>query len=188
MVGLAHRILFDLIQTSAGADAVAEVKRRAGVPEDRYYRLDQAYDDAEWRRLFAATCEVLGTTPEQAEETYADFLCRDALRRWPMWFQMSGDAREFLERQPAIHNSFATGVQSPAERDRVNDKFSLEKLDDGFVMHYRSPNQLCGLYRATARWILRHYEDEAEIDETACQKHGDPECEIRVRWIAPQAR
>ncbi len=51
-------------------------------------------------------------------------------------------------------------------------------------MHYRSPNQLCGLYTATARWIINHYGDDASIEETKCLKQGDSECEIRIRWAA----
>ena len=55
--------------------------------------------------------EVLNTTQEQAEEAYADFFCKDALERWPTWFTMSKNAREFLEKQPRIHHGFATSVR-----------------------------------------------------------------------------
>ena len=70
----------------------------AGVPEERQFRINEAYDDEEWQRLLAATCEVLDITQEQAEQAYADFFCKDAQQRWPRWFQMSENGRQFLER------------------------------------------------------------------------------------------
>jgi hypothetical protein len=185
MIGLIHKTLFGLIEHLAGGDAVAEVKRRAGVPADQVFRLDEAYDDGEWQRLLEAACQVLRVPQCQAEEAFADFFCRDALRRWPTWFAMSRSAREFLERHPSIHNSFATGVRDPATRQAIGDKFDLRKYPGELVMHYRSPNRLCGLYMALARWIIRHYGDQADVEETRCLKKGDRACEVHVRW--PQA-
>ena len=51
MVGLMQKLLFDLLESTAGADAVVEVRRRAGVPEDKEFRIDEDYGDEEWRRL-----------------------------------------------------------------------------------------------------------------------------------------
>jgi predicted hydrocarbon binding protein len=182
MVGLIHRTLFSLVESAAGNDAVVEVQRRAGVPRDKVFRMDQAYDDAEWQRLLAAACEVLGVTQPQAEQAFAEFFLRDALKRWPRWFAMSRSAREFLERQPKIHNSVATGVRDPATRRAIEDKFRVDSRDGELVVHYKSSNQLCGLYQALARCIIAHFGDKATIDEVRCMKNGDPECEIHIRW------
>lgn len=182
MVGLIQVVLFDLIEAKAGPDAVREVRRRAEVPQDRVFRIDEAYDDDEWRRLFAAACTVLGVTPEQAEGVFAQHFCADSRKRWPMWFAMSPNARAFLERQPKIHNGFATGVSDPERQKEVNDKFNLERRPDELVMHYRSPNRLCGLYKELARCILRLYNEQAEIREPRCIKSGDAECEVHILW------
>ena len=182
MVGLVQKLLLDLIESSADADAVREVKRRAGVPEDKTFRMDVAYDDEEWRRLLAATCEVLNVTQEQAEEAFADFFYKDSIKRWPMWFQMAKSARDLLELQPRIHNGFATGVQDPTAGRAINEKFQLETHNGELVMRYRSANQLCGLYKALARKIISHYGDDATIKETQCLKNGDPECELHICW------
>lgn len=182
MVGLIQKLLLGLIEESAGANAVAEVKRRADVPADRIFRMDEVYDDAEWRRMFGATCAVLDITAEQAEEAYADFFIKDARRRWPMWFKMSKNAREFLVRQPAIHNGFATGVRDTESRQAITDKFDIEVNDQDLVVHYRSPNKLCGLYIKLAERIINHYGDNATVKEKRCSKNGDAECEIHVQW------
>ena len=184
MVGLIQKLLFDFIEETAGPEKLLEVKRLAGVPAEKVFRMDEVYEDEEWQRLFSATCEVLGVTQEQAEEAYAEFFYKDGMKRWPMWFSMSKTAREFLQRQPKIHNGFATGVRDQKASQAINDKFNLEEVEHGIVMHYVSPNQLCGLYTALARLIINHYGDEASIEETKCLKQGDSECEIHIRWAA----
>ncbi len=182
MVGLIQKLLFDMIESSGGADAAREVRRRAEVPQDKQFHINEVYDDAEWRRLFSATLDVLNLTQEQAEEAYADFFLKDAQTRWPMWFQMAKNAREFLIRQPKIHNGFATSQQDVALRAAIDDKFEVEERAGELVVHYKSPNRLCGLYMALARWIINHYGDNAVVEEAYCAKNGASECEIHVRW------
>jgi hypothetical protein len=182
MIGLIQKVLFDLVEERAGLEALAEVKQSAGVPLHRIFRLGEVYSDAEWQNLLAATCRVLGANEEQIMELYADQFGRDALARFSKWFEISANSREFLERQITIHNVFASGVRDPDSRKAVVDKFRIETFDDRIVTHYRSPNKLCSLYRALARWMFKYYGDEAVIEETNCMHRGDEECEIHVIW------
>lgn len=182
MVGLIQKMLLDLVEAAAGPQAVKDVKRAADVDESRVFRLDEVYEDAEWRRLLAATHQVLKLSPEEAEAAFADHFFKDALNRWPMWFKMAKTGREFLERQPEIHNNFARSMELPEHRENIGSKFRVDKQDAELVTHYRSPNQLCGLYKALAERILDHYGDVATIEETCCIKNGDEECEIHIRW------
>lgn len=184
MVGLIPKILYDLALQSGGMETVQRIYRAAGIPEDRRYRIDMVYPDDEWQRLLGAASEVLGVSLADIETVYAEQFGKDSLQRWPIWFQMSRNAREFLERQPTIHNTFATGVRDPEARHGIRDKFRVESRDEELVTHYRSPNHLCGLYIALARWVLKHYGESASIEETRCLKKGDPECEIHIRWPA----
>ena len=182
MVGLIQKILLDLVEEKAGLEGVAEVKRRAGVPPARVFRIAEVYSDEEWQRLLGAACAVLHMSEAELLDAYAEVFGRDALLRFPIWFQISANSREFLERQVTIHNVFASGVRDPEARRAVVDKFRIEKRANEIVTHYRSPNQLCGLYKALARWMIRHYGDEAVIDEHKCMLRGDDECEVHVRW------
>lgn len=182
MVGLIPKMLLDLVEKVAGPEAVAEVKRCAGVSSDKTFQLDVVYSDTDWQRLLASTCDVLKISSEQAEETYAEYFYLDAQKRWPRWFEMCVSSREFLERQPVIHNCLAAGLGNPQERQAVTDKFRVDKLEGEIIAHYRSPNRLCGLYKSLARCIIKHYGDKASIEESLCMKKGDPECEIHVRW------
>lgn len=182
MVGLIQKVLLDLIHEVAGPVAVAEVRRLAQIPEGHNFRLDTAYPDDEWQRLLAATGRVLNKSQDELEVAYAAYFGRDALRRWPVWFEMSANARQFLERQQTIHNTFATGMRDADARSGIRDKFRIEARPHELVTHYRSPNNLCGLYKALAQWVLDHYDERATIEETSCTKRGDAECEIHIRW------
>jgi hypothetical protein len=182
MIGLIQKLLLDLVEEKAGPEAVTAVKRAAGVPLDRVFRIGEVYSDTEWQNLLSAACRVLGANEDQVMELYADVFGRDALVRFSRWFEMSANSREFLERQITIHNVFASGVVDPNKRKAVVDKFRIETFDDKIVTHYRSPNKLCSLYKALARWMFSHYADEAVIEETKCMHRGDEECEIHVIW------
>ncbi len=172
-----------MVESAGGPGAVAEVRRRAGLDADCDFRMDAAYDDGQWRRLLAASCEVLSVSPDEAELALADWFMRDAQMRWPTWFAMARTAQEFLQRQPAIHNSFASGVCDARQRAAVCDKFSVAAQPGRLIVYYQSPNRLCGLYRALARCVLAHYGESASITELGCQKRGNPRCEIYIDWL-----
>jgi hypothetical protein len=182
MVGLIQKLLLDLVEEKAGADAVSAVRLSAGVPPDRVFRIGEVYSDEEWQRLVRGACDVLRWTEAEAMDAYADFFGRDALSRFPMWFEMSANSREFLERQVTIHNVFASGVRDPDARKAVVDKFRIERHKDEIVTHYRSPNRLCSLYKSLAMWMFRHYGDDAVLEEPKCMLRGDEECELHVIW------
>jgi hypothetical protein len=183
MVGLIHHIFLDWVKVRRGVEAVSEVKRRAGVPEEKVFRLSEVYDDEEFQRLLGAGGEVLGLSQSRFEDEFAAACFEDILERWPTFFRMSRDARELLERQPAIHNSFASGALSPTARRDITDKFRLERLENETVAHYSSVNRLCGFYMAIARRVVDYYENEATIEELQCMRKGDPECEIHIQWL-----
>lgn len=182
MVGLIHKILFGMIDNAAGETAIAAIRQGAQVPIDREFRIDENYDDMEFQKLLATTCESLGLSQDQAEAAFATAFYNDSIQRWPTWFRISRNAREFLKRQPAIHNGFATGVSDPEARKAIRDKFALREEDDRLIVHYKSPNNLCGVYIKLAELILQHYGESAKIEQKTCSRRGDEACEIHVVW------
>jgi hypothetical protein len=176
VLGYPLKLLLNAIETRHGHEGVVKTLAEAGLPTDRVYRLNEPYADNEAQRLTAAASQRISV------EDIADAFFRDTLARFPTWFEMCKTSREFLEMQPEIHNTFAHGLQRPEERNAVRDKFRLEKFDDELVVHYRSPNHLCDMYKAIAQHVFRHYHDKATINESRCMKRGDPECELRIRW------
>jgi hypothetical protein len=178
VLGYPLKTLLKAIESRHGHEAVVQTLAEAGLPPDRAYRLNEPYADSEAQRLTAAASHRLSV------EEIAEAFFRDTLLRFPTWYEMCKTSREFLEMQPKIHNTFAVGLQRPEERDAVLDKFRLEKLDDELVVHYRSPNRLCDIYKAIAERVFQHYHDKATIDEPRCMKRGDADCELRIRWTS----
>lgn len=176
MLGYPLKLVLNLIEEKHGRDGVVRTLAEAGIPADRTYRLNEVYSDSEAQRLTAAAFRHLSL-----DDIAAAFF-KDTLARFPTWFDMCKTSRAFLEMQPEIHNTFAHGLQRPEERDAVRDKFRLEKLEDELVVHYRSPNRMCGMYKAIAQYVFDHYKETATIDEPRCMDRGDDECEVRIRW------
>ena len=177
MLGYPLQLVLNAIERRHGYDAVVQTLAEAGLPADRTYRLNEPYSDGEAQRLSAAAFQRVSL------EDIAEAFFKDTLVRFPMWFEMCKTSRQFLEMQPEIHNTFALGLHRPEERDAVRDKFRLEKLDDELVVHYRSPNRLCEMYKAIANHVFEHFHEKATIHELRCMNRGDVECELRIRWM-----
>jgi hypothetical protein len=186
MVGLIQKILLDMVEAEGGPEALAATCEAAGVPPDTPFRINVDYDDAACRRLFDAAAVHLGRSEPELMDLYADYFCRDALERWPVWFEMSANAREFLERQPVIDNGFARGLAGAGDHPAVRNKFCpAEGPDDELVIHYRSPNRFSPLYVALAGWVLRHYGEKADITVRPLPGEEDfpgEAVEICIRW------
>jgi heme-NO-binding protein len=176
VLGYPLKLLLNAIERIHGEEAVVQTLVEAGLPADRVYRLNEPYADSEAQSLTAAASKRITL------EDIATAFFEDTRVRFPTWFEMCKSSRDFLEMQPQIHNTFAVGLQRPEERDAVRDKFRLEKLDDQLIVHYRSPNRLCDMYKAIAKRVFQHYHDKATIDEPLCMNRGDAECELRIRW------
>ena len=184
MLGLVPKVLMDWVSSVYGPETALTIRERAGCSSELEFRINEVYEDELWRRLVIASIEVLEYSPDRLEEEYAHYFLKDAQKRWPAWFKMSKNAREFLERHPAVHNNFADAVRDPESRERIKDKFRIEKLGDRIITHYRSPNRHCHLYVSLAKEVLLLYGEQANIEETKCLKRGDPECEISISWAS----
>jgi hypothetical protein len=176
VLGYPLNLVLKAFETRHGPAALEQLLAEAGIPPDRVYRLNEPYADSEFTHLWLAAAGRI-TTDEIAEAFF-----KDTVVRFPTWFAMCKTSRQFLEMQPEIHNTFAHGLQRPEDRDAVREKFRLEKLADELVVHYRSPNRLCDIYKSVARHVFEHYRDTATIEEPKCMKRGDGECELRIRW------
>ncbi len=184
MLGYPFRPLLQAVEAKGGEAAVAEAKRRAGVPPDRVYRMSEIYADEECQRLLAAAGEVLGLGVEDTCDLWAEAFLKDTQKRFPAWYEMCADARALLECHPEIHYGFAASLDDPKASKAITDKFRIEKRERELIVHYRSPNRLCFLYRALARRVIAHYGDEASVEEPRCLHRGDDECEFRIRWAS----
>ncbi len=183
MVGVIHQLFFAFVEKNFGAPAVAEVKRRAGLAAGQEYRMDAAYSDEEWQRIVGAAVELSGLPAEKAELAFAKYCGEQLSVKMAGFFKGSTSARDFLKKQPSIHNMMASSVRDAEAKKKISDKFRLEEANGETVMHYVSPNRHCTLYRGLAEWVAEYYRERIAIEEPRCQKRGDPECEIHVKYL-----
>jgi len=181
MIGIIHQLLFDFVRGNWGEEAVQEVRRRAGLDDAVKFRMDQAYPDEQWRKLLASAVELSGLSSDDAELAFAKFAGGELRKRMGGFFHGCNSTREFLERQPTIHNSMASSVRDPQSRKAIADKFRVEQAGPETIVHYVSPNRHCTLYRGLALWVADYFKETVEITEPRCMKRGDPECEIHIR-------
>ena len=183
MIGIIPKILVDLIKRSAGDEQLSEIFKLADIPLDRAYDIHKPYADSEWQQLFNNTLKVMALSKEQAYTLYADAFVNYVLELFPSWFEMAKNSKELLLLQPVIHNGFASSVIDAEKRKTVEDKFRIsENADNELIVHYNSPNRLCGLYVALAKRVAEHYQDKIDVRETSCLLEGDDCCTLAVSW------
>ena len=98
----------------------------AEIAPDFVFRMNEPYPDTQWQAMFDAACGVLQKTSIEIEHLYAKAFFTFTYEHFRSWYDMCANAREFLELQPMIHNSFATGLREPGARRAVTEKFRLD--------------------------------------------------------------
>ena len=174
-------------------DEIGGVERRrliladAGLDADAAdFRLDTDLPDPACRRIVEAACIRLGVTEQQTFDAFAPFFVAQAARDFPGFFRGIHGVRDFLLRQPAIHNCLAAGLRDP-QRKAVADKFHVTAVPGGVRVRYNSPNRLARLYVALAQVMALRYGEAVEVRFT----EGGPDspcCIIAVEVLAGHAR
>lgn len=163
MIGWIPRVLVDFLDAVAGAEARRAILADAGLdPEATRFRMDTDLPDPACRRIVEAACARLGLTEAQAFAAFAPHFLAAARATFPGFFRGVTGTRAFLMRQPAIHNSLASGLRDP-QRRAVADKFRVEAMPRGVRVHYASPNRLAALYAAVAHELARGFGEVAQV-------------------------
>lgn len=178
MIGIIHKVLFDVLHQAGGDDLVQKVTEAVGINADEI-RISETYPDEEFAQLFATALQITQLPRAQIVDLYADAFLGYANALFPAFFAMSDNAFEFLRRQPKIHTSLSASLISDEEREKVEQKFSLVEEDDGSLnLSYFSKVGLCDLYHALAYKIAEHYGDEITISAETCG--GGKQCSLRL--------
>lgn len=186
MIGVIQNILMKLVEEKFGPNAVKEILKKTNLPSDFTFRIDTFYSDKEFITLFQNCCEAANWSEQEACDEYAVIFLREAKILFPHFFAMSKTSKEFLLRQPAIHNSLGAGLRDKKVRQNIADKFHIEEIDGVLYTHYNSPNQLCTLYISLANQLIKEYGEEGQVSSVSCARNGDTECIIRTSWESKQ--
>lgn len=167
MIGWVPLVLVDFLDTAAGEAQRRAILASAGLDADASnFRLDTDVPDPACRRMIEAACSHLGLTEQQAFDGFAPHFVARAQRDFPGFFRGIGSLREFLLRQPAIHNCLAAGLREP-QRKAVADKFVVTAIPRGVRVHYHSQNRLAALYVSVAHVMARHYGETVDVSFTS---------------------
>lgn len=190
MIGIIPRLWVTHLRQIATPTQVADILGSLGHPPSFEYALDQPYTDEECARLMQGSMSALQLSEEAMFAGFARTFVQDSVQRWPVWFEMAPTARDFLERQPRIHDRFSRGLNHRDMQDSAyQSKFDITTTAQGLRVLYRSPNRLCRLYLAMAQALLAHYGDEqAQMTQPCCVHHNDLFCEIHITWPTPVAQ
>ena len=168
MIGVIHKVLFDLLHQQGGPDLVARVAGSVDLDPETI-RISESYPDEQFATLLQSAITETGLPRYVVIDAYADAFLAYARNLFPAFFSMSSNSFEFLKRQPKIHTSISASLLEESERDRVENKFSLIEEDDGSLsVSYRSRVGLCDLYHALAHKIAAHYGDSLVISAETC--------------------
>jgi hypothetical protein len=185
MIGIIHKVLFDVLKQAGGDDLVEQVTESVGINSDEV-RISETYPDEEFAQLFASALQITQLPRAQVIDLYADAFLGYAQELFPAFFAMSDSAYDFLRRQPKIHTSLSASLACDEEREKVEQKFLLVEESDGSLnLSYFSKVGLCDLYHALAHKIAEHYGDEITISAETCG--GGKQCSLRLYFNNPPA-
>lgn len=183
MIGIIHRVLFELLEREGGAELAQRVGTAAGLSPDAV-RISDTYPDEQLKRLLEAALAHTGMSRQAMVDAYAQAFLDYALALFPAFFAMASDSRDFLRRQPKIHTTLGAGLAALEDRQNVHQKFQLEEADDGsLLVSYRSVTGLCDLYHALAHKVAAHYGDHLLIRAEHCGSGGG--CTLRLIFNPP---
>lgn len=183
MIGLIQKLVLAMVAEMGGIEAVHEVKRRTGIPEDFEFRIDTDYDDTQMNMLLANACDVLKVSEDAALKAFSAYFLRDIQARFPVFLARAQTSRDFLLQQTTIHNMLGSGLRNAEKLKAINDKFSVEKLEGGDLqVYYKSKNQWCTLYRELVYDVAKLYQENLSLTTTQCRKRGDERCAFRLHW------
>jgi hypothetical protein len=186
MIRRVHGVIFasfrDFVLTEFGAEAAKEIL--AGRP---VHVMTEAYPDEEFLALVEAACRVTGIDEERLVHDFGVFAGGTTFPRlYPAFFSIAGGTRQFLLTvEDLIHELVRATI--PNARPPQLDVGPLG--EDGVRVTYASPRRLCILLTGLVEGTAAHYEEQVEIEESACMRRGAAACvfDVRLRRPAPAA-
>jgi len=169
-----------------GEDLRDRVLDRASVERDRQFRIDTIYSDAECLKLLDSAREEIGCSDKELFDIYASAFVAETQKIFPQFYATCSTSEEFLRKQAAIHALIGASLRDKDQQQSINDKFEIEDSSPGnLLVHYDSPNKLCGLYHALAHAVADVYDDKLSVRTVNCSKRNSKgtACEFLVTWL-----
>ncbi|WP_299962452.1 heme NO-binding domain-containing protein [uncultured Roseobacter sp.] len=185
MIGIIEKVVVECLLEAGGDELRLDAFLKAGIPNDRVYRIDSHYPDEETQRLIAATLEVTGLSEDALFKLFSARFFEVIAQVFPKFIEMAESSEDLVRMQAKIHALMASGTRTPEGSSETEDKFTVEEQSDHhLIVRYRSHLQLCGLYIKLVEACAHRFGDEVVLEELTCRNRGDDACRIRVKWTA----
>lgn len=187
MIGLITSLLFEFVEQNWGKEVALQIRADSGVPADQAFHMHTYYDDEQWRTIWRNTVQAVNMETDALEWEFGWYSGEALTTQFSGFMAGITSARQMIVRQPKIHNSLSMSIADPAHRKSINEKFYLEETPDTTIMHYASPNRMCVYYKSLAHYVAEAFNEDIQLEEHACLKHGADECTLHIRYLGSRA-
>lgn len=164
MIGWVPHVIVGFLDDIGGVKLRRSILLDAGLNLDESnFRLDEDIPDPACRHILDSACKLLEISELEAFTLFAPYFLNRARNAFPGFFKNIIGTREFLLRQPKIHNCIAAGLSCDAQRS-VEDKFYIDNIPEGVRVYYNSPNRFAGLYISITYEIAKNYGEKVNIN------------------------
>jgi predicted hydrocarbon binding protein len=183
MKGIINKGIQEMVETKYNTDVWEKIKSLAGC-EEPFFAISLDYPDEMTMRLVKAASEVSGLPIETVMIEYGKFMVPNTLRKhYKTYFALGGSSsREFLLNIGRVHEQATRSITNS-----IPPRFEYEDLPDGrLLMHYNSKRGLCAVLRGLILGVGILFNEELQVQETACMHRGDQRCTMEVTFLGTE--
>lgn len=137
------------------------------------------YADDDIVALVGAASKTLNLPPQDILRWFGQSAIPSMATRYPVFFDSHTETRSFLLTlnnviHPEVHKLYP-GANTPM--------FDFAASDDrGLVIGYSSSRKLCALAEGFMRGAAKHFNEQADINQSQCMHEGASKCVFHVRF------
>jgi hypothetical protein len=154
--------LAELVESKFGKDKWASVLSDSGLTsQGGIYRIPPSdIPDAEFHKLFASTCKVLGITSDQASDAFGEYwCCTYAPRMYGIIYKRFKNAREMIVGMDQVHIDMTKAIPN-AQPPRFDYKW---ETTDVLVVTYKSKRKMIGVYAGLVRGVGKYFKEKLTV-------------------------
>ncbi|PSP79114.1 hypothetical protein BRC81_06505 [Halobacteriales archaeon QS_1_68_20] len=175
MHGILFKQLKEYVTEEYDEETWADAMDQAGI-EPKLYLPVTEYPDDEAERLFAAVGSITDTDERDLLEALGAYLAPELLDTFEAHVRDDWDALDLLAHP---ENEVFTVLHSEDARD--GEVTARREGEDGVVVEYASPLQMCPLAEAVVETVAEEHGERVDVTHGTCMRRGADACEIAVR-------
>lgn len=182
MKGIVFNLLNDLVEDQFGMDVWDDLIEATAPASRGIYTSVEVYPHEELLAYVAAIAEHTGAPAAEVVRGFGRFMLARFAEIHPQFFE-DHTIKSFLM---SVHDVIHVEVEK-LHPDVVLPNFTYEDpADDGLVMIYHSPRQLCHLAEGLIEGSGKHFGVGVELKHDTCMHDGADNCVLELKFDAGQ--